>query len=315
MTKRERVEAILRGEKADMIPAAFWYHYSSKLDPAQMAEEHLKTFRETGADLYKVMMEYRQKLDADIQTPSDWKKVKYPDISSPVFKQFTDVIKRILDATGGDALLFQTVFGPLKVLVHNYGWDLIMAHAKEAPDLLAGAAKVAAEALTEWAAGFIEAGADGLFYSGQFSEPGRFTRELFEKLTGQGDIQILKAAEAKGGRNILHICGEPEYEHRVNPEWYAHYPAAIVNWSVKDSGLSLEDGRKLFGSKPILGGMNNRGNILNGSDESIADEVRAVIASLNSTQGFMLGADCAIQGKGITHERIRVAVDTAHALT
>lgn len=43
----------------------------------------------------------------------------------------------ILDATGHDALVFQTMFGPLKTAVQNYGYDLVMAHCKEAPDAVA----------------------------------------------------------------------------------------------------------------------------------------------------------------------------------
>ena len=63
------------------------------------------------------------------------------------------------------ALVFQTLFGPLKTAVQNYGYDLVMAHCKEAPDAVARAVMRIAEAQTEWAMGFIDAGADGLFYS------------------------------------------------------------------------------------------------------------------------------------------------------
>ena len=313
MNKIERAETVLRGGKPDKIPAGFWFHYNGELDTKSIAEEHLKTYRETGVDIYKVMQDYHQKADAVVQKPGDWSKVKYPGRSSSVYQKLLDVLKRILDATGHDALVFQTIFGPLKIAAQSYGEDLVMAHAKEAPELLAAAVKGIADAQAEWAAGFIEAGADGLYYSGQFSEAGRFTREEFDKLVHAGDLLVLGAAEEKGGRNILHICGEPNYQFKATPEWYTGYPFAIVNWSIKDTGISLKKGRELFGGKPVLGGMNNKGNILNGSDESIVDEVRAVIASAGTTEGLMLGADCTIQGKGISHEKIRAAVEAAHS--
>ena len=312
MNKIERVETVLKGGKPDLVPAGFWFHYNGDLDSRQMADEHLKTFRETGVDIYKVMQDYTQKIDTPVQTSGDWKKVKYPGCVSPVYQKLLDVLKRILDATGGDALTFQTLFGPLKVLVQTYGDDLVMAHCKEAPDLVAQAVMNVADAQTEWAAGFIEAGICGLYYSGQFSEPGRFTRPEFDKLCAAGDLVVLKAAEAKGGRNLLHICAQPEYQFKSTPEWYVNYPFVIVNWSVKHTGISLKKGRELFGGKPVLGGMNNKGNILNGSDESIRKEVHEVINSIGDTRGFMLGADCTIQGKNISHEKIRVAVDAAH---
>ncbi|GHU01088.1 uroporphyrinogen decarboxylase [Spirochaetia bacterium] len=313
MNKRERVEAIFRGEQADMIPAGFWFHYKGEWDTVRMAEEHLRTYRETGPDIYKVMQDYTQKIEAAVQTPSDWSKVKYPGRSSPVYQKLLDVLKRILDGTGRDAYVFQTIFSPFKIAVQTYGDALVMAHAKEAPDLVAAAVKGIAEAQTEWAAGFMEAGADGLFYAAQFSEPGRFTRPEWNRLVSAGDVMVMKAAESRGGKNILHICGEPEYQFQTNPAWYSGYSFSIVNWSVKDTGLSLEDGKKLFGNRPVLGGMNHKGNILSGTDVSIAEEVRAVIKSLGSIGGFILGADCTIQGEGISHDRIRAAVDAAHA--
>ena len=130
-----------------------------------------------------------------------------------------------------------------------------------------------------------------------------------------GDLAVLRAAEAAGGRNILHICGEPDYQFRSTPAWYAGYPCAIVNWSVKDTGLSLREGRDLFGGKPVLGGMNNRGNILGGSAEAIVAEVREVIGSFGTRKGLMVGADCTIQGQGISHAKIRAAVEAAHGYT
>ncbi|GHV70130.1 hypothetical protein AGMMS49928_16670 [Spirochaetia bacterium] len=38
-----------------------------------------------------------------------------------------------------------------------------------------------------------------------------------------------------------------------------------------------------------------------------------MIKSFGTAGGFMLGADCTIQGKGISHDKIRAAVEAAHA--
>ena len=59
--------------------------------------------------------------------------------------------------------------------------------------------------------------------------------------------------------------------------------------------------------------MDNRGHILNGTDEQIVSDVNEIISSLDDVRGFMLGADCTIQGENIMNEKIRVAVDAAHA--
>jgi uroporphyrinogen decarboxylase len=313
MTKIERVEAVFRGETPDVIPAAFWFHYKGEWDAARMAAEHLKTFRETDADIIKLMQDYIQPMDMTVKVPSDWKAVRYPGVSSPVYQKLLDVLKRVLDAAGGEAPVFQTMFGPFKTAVQSFGDALLMAHAKEAPGAVIAAVRGIAEAQTEWAAGFIEAGARGLFYAAQFSEPGRFSRAEWEDLVGFGDRMVMRAAEGAGGQNILHICGEPEYQFHTSPLWYTNYSFSIVNWSVKDTGMSLREGQVFFDNKPVLGGMNNKGNILNGSDEAIRAEVDAVVGGFGSPGGLMIGADCSIQGEGISHEKIRIAVDAAHA--
>lgn len=303
---------MLEGKKPDRIPAGFWYHYKEDFTVQEMIQAHLKTFRETGVDVYKIMQDYIQPIDAVVRVPADWKNVRFPGKSSAVYGKLLDVAKGILDATAHDAYTFQTMFGPLKTAVQTYGYDLVMAHCKEAPDLVADAVMRIAEAQTEWASGFIENGVDGLFYSGQFSEPGRFTREEFDMLVSPGDRMVLKAAESAGGTNILHICGEPDYKYAATPQWYTEYPFAIVNWSVKDTGLGLKEGKALFGGKPILGGMDNRGRILCGSEEEICEDAWAAIQSAETLEGYMLGADCTIQGKNISNQKIAIAVQSAH---
>jgi uroporphyrinogen decarboxylase len=311
MNRIERVNAVFRDEKPDCIPAGFWYHYKREYSTAEMIRVHLATYRETGADIMKVMQDYGQKIEAEVKVPGDWDRVKFPGTGSPVYQKLADVLKGLLDTIGGETLIFQTIFSPFKTAVDSYGDALVMAHAREAPGRVVSALQGLTEALAEWAAGFVELGASGLFYAAQFSEPGRFSREEWETLVRPGDLGVMKAAADKGGRNILHICGEPEYRFRTQPQWFTDYPAAIVNWSVKDTGLSLKDGKTLF-KKPVLGGMNNKGNILSGSDEEIRTEVEGLLKDVEPA-GFMLGADCTIQGQGISHQKMRVAVDAAHS--
>ena len=299
MNKYERVAAVLNNGMPDRIPAGFWYHYNGNDDVATMISNHLRTFRETDVDVYKIMQDYLPTIEQSVSDVSDLKKIKFPGRTAETYQKLLAVVKGILDATGHDAFTFQTMYGPLKTLTIVYGYEKIMHFASVAPDELLQAELTVAEGLKEWASGFIEAGADGIFYSGQFSEPGRFTHEVFDKLVRPGDLAVLNAAEECGAKNILHICGEPDYDFHSTPEWYKDYPFAIVNWAVKDTGISLQQGREIFGDKPILGGMNNKGNILKGPDSAIKEEAEHVINGLERISGFMLGADCTLQGETI----------------
>ena len=85
----------------------------------------------------------------------------------------------------------------------------------------------------------------------------------------------------------------------------------MINWSVKDNHFSLEQGRKLY-SSAILGGMNNKGNVLNGSEDAILEEVKGILDAFG-TNVIMIGADCTIQGENISLDLIKTAVEAAHA--
>lgn len=55
-----------------------------------------------------------------------------------------------------------------------------MKYSKEAPEAVVAGVKIIADALEEWTKGYLEAGADGIYYSAQFGEIGRF-----EKMNGK----------------------------------------------------------------------------------------------------------------------------------
>ena len=78
----------------------------------------------------------------------------------------------------------------------------------------------------------------------------------------------------------------------------------------KDNHFTLEEGRELY-SSAILGGMNNKGNVLKGPKEAIEAEVKTVLDAFGTT-GIMIGADCTIQGENISLDYIKTAVDAAH---
>ena len=311
MDKIQRLKAVIKNEVPDVTPAGFWFHYSPSLSPVEMAAKHLELFYETDMDVIKVMQDYPYPLEGQVKNAADWKRIKLRSKKSPEFRKLEEVLKRVLDRAGGEAMVFQTMFSPFKAAVMSFGDDLVMQHARENPEAVAAGVDAIADTLAEWAAGYLDTGASGIYYSAQFGEAGRFTEEVWADLVQPSDIKILKVADQRENRyNILHICGEPEYNFQVSLNRFMHYPADMVNWSVKDNQYTLNQGYELF-QKPVLGGLNNKGNILNGTNESIVSEVHCIIESFGS-RGLMIGADCTIQGENISMDRIRTAVEAAH---
>lgn len=310
MTKRERMETILRGEIPDQTPAGFWFHYPSTYSVQEMAEAHLDLYRRTDMDIIKIMQDFPYPIQGGVQTLSDWRHVKVDGPDSSAFRKMAETAQRIREGSKGEVMLFQTMFSPFKAADSAFGDALVMAHARENPRAVLEGVSALAEGLAEWAAAYLELGLDGIYYSAQFGEVGRFERTQWETLVKPSDLLVLERVKAQGGRSILHICGEPEYDFRTHLDWFADYPGDLFNWSVKDNSFSLEQGRELF-RRPVLGGMNNKGNLISGAPEEIASEAQGILRSFGQ-KGFMLGADCTVQGR-IDVERIRLAVEAAHA--
>ena len=101
---------------------------------------------------------------------------------------------------------------------------------------------------------------------------------------------------------MLHICGE-----RIRLELYADYPSHAVNWAVSKHDLSLRAGQALF-RRTVVGGMDSRGVIVDGSPEAIRGAVRRLIAD-SGTAGIILGADCTLP-TDIPVLNIRTAVES-----
>ena len=80
--------------------------------------------------------------------------------------------------------------------------------------------------------------------------------------------------------------------------------AQVVNWAVVSEGISLAEGRNIFGGRTVLGGFENGkdGLLYNGSKEVIQEKVKEIIAD-TGTHGLIIGADCTIPSD-ISLERI-----------
>ena len=114
--------------------------------------------------------------------------------------------------------------------------------------------------------------------------------------------RVLEATSAVGGVTVLHICG---YEGARNDiHLFTDYPAQVINWAVGPEGISLAEGREIFGGRTVLGGFENgkNGLLYTGDKAAIQAETKRIIAETGTT-GLVIGADCTIPSD-IDEERI-----------
>jgi uroporphyrinogen decarboxylase len=309
MNKVERINAALANKPVDRVPVVMWYHFDPALSVERAVDAHYKFSTSVDQDIIKIMYDNDYFLDEAVKKPTDWRGIRPRGKDSPFYRKQRDILRGLLEKSKGEFPIWVTMFGAFKFAVMAVGNDMVMRHAKEDPASFKAGVAAIADSLCEWAEGYLSEGANAIFYSAQFGEPGRFTKSEWSDLVSPFDLQGLDVAEKMSGKyNILHLCGEPEYGYRVHIDRFGGYPSSGINWAAHPHYYEIERGRDFF-DRPILGGLDNHGVMSRGS----ADEVKKATAELlerNGKLGYILGADCSIESPDFEW-RIKAAVDAA----
>ena len=300
MNKLERVRAALAGATVDRVPAGFWFHYTSdKAHGAASVKAHLDYYRASNIDFLKVMNEHPYQANVTVKTPADWRAVRPAPLSASFYQEQLDEVKRIVDQLRGECLVITTLFGPFSS-GNNTSDGMVAEHLKADPEAVSQGLAAIAESLAGFAVACIEAGASGIYYSAQGGEETRFTEEQFTRYLKPHDLTILNALQGKGEFNLLHICGDA-----MRLPLYADYPSQAVNWAATKHNLNLKQGYSLF-RRTVVGGLNDRGIIVNGTPEQISAAAQEVIEDFGA-RSLILGADCTLP-TDIAIDNIRAAV-------
>jgi len=302
MNKIQRVRAALAGEIPDRVPASFWFHFpKEQAHGKESVQAHLDYFRKADLDFLKIMNEHPYQVETQIKNPADWRKLKPAPLSSDFYQAQLDEIKMITDALAGECLTATTIFNPFSSGNHCSG-KLVTEHLKMDPDSVNIGLATIAESLAAFAAACLEAGADGIYYSAQGGEADRFEEDLFLEAIKPHDLTVLRAVENQVEFNILHICRD-----NIRLHLYSDYPGNAVNWAATaQNNIPLSAGKKLF-ERTIIGGMDNRGVIVDGAPGDIEARVHAILEEFG-TQNLILGADCTLPTE-IEIDHIRAAVE------
>lgn len=320
LSKRERVDAALKGEAVDRVPVSAWRHFlKAEHQPETLAHISLQHFNEFDWDWLKVNPRatyyaeawgnrYAFKnydtvvprlIDGPLHTPADLDKIQPLNPTAGVFAEHLD-LTRLIKAGIGDAHFLQTVFSPLSVLsflVARTETDNLEDFARaqyagvrqfiqENPQGAHEALKNIADTLGNYAAAVVDAGASGIFFAiVKLARQGVLTEAEFAEFGKPYDLQVLQAV-AGAPFNMLHICGPYTYFDAVTD-----YPVQAINWAtIGQNNPTLEEAQQQTQSA-LVGGVDELGSLQTGTPDEVIDEALAAIRITNGRH-FLLTPGC-----------------------
>ncbi len=305
MSKRERLEATIRGEAADRAPVALWRHFpGDDQDPAQLAASTVAFQRQYDFDFIKVtpassfcvrdwgVEDYwlgneegtREYQHHPVRTPEHWLALPRLEPEKGALGGQLRCLELIHEAVGDEVPFIQTIFNPLSQAKNLVGKQNLLAHVRENPV----AVRTGLEAITATTVRFIEAarkrGIAGIFLAVQHASYELFCEQEYEEFGMPFDRRLLEAADGLW-LNVLHLHG-----NRVMFDLLADYPVQVLNWHDRETPPTLREGQSRV-EGAVLGGLRQWDTMLRGTPDDVRREASDAIEQTGGTR-FILGTGC-----------------------
>ena len=312
MNKKERVDAALRGDEVDRIPVSMWGHdFEREWNVQSFAEAMVENFTRFDWDFMKVNPrasyhvegwgvkvrpsgeKYKAPIieDTPIKNASDWRRIRPLEPDRGALGEQLRALQLINHAIGFDAYFVQTIFCPLGVAKYLAGnkSEPVLRTLHEDRTALHAALRVITETVTSYAIACLEQGASGIFYATNgWASKGMLTADQYREFGEQYDLEFLDAIKSRSKFNILHNCGTHIYFDQL-----AEYPVHAVNWDATAEGNPDLRTGKMRSGKAVMGGINQKTTLKNGTPEQVREEVKNAI-ELTGGRHFLLAPGCSI---------------------
>lgn len=290
MTRTERVRASLAGEEVDRPPFCFWHHFRPHGSGRALAEATLAFFdEEFELDIAKIMPDLPYPFPrGGVKEIDDWHLIVPLAAEEGLFAQRLICIELLRDWLGDETPIIYTIFSPLTEAIRAAGErDIFKEHAAAQPALIHQALDTYATNLATFAAAAIGAGADGIFLACMGGSTDEFTEAEYREFGRPYDLRVLRGA-GEGWLNILHVHGNAN----LMMDLFLPYPAHVLSWSDRLTGLSLADVRGRT-DKTLMGGLHEFETLPRGNDEQTEAEMRDALAQAGRTR-FILANGCSV---------------------
>ncbi|MCS7055226.1 MAG: hypothetical protein NZM18_03495 [Thermoflexales bacterium] len=322
MSKRERVEAALRGEPVDRVPVSAWRHFvPEEVSAERLAAASLAHFREFDWDWLKLNPRatyyaeawgnrydfndyasvFPRLVDGPIRSPADLDRLAPVNPKAGVFAEHLDLVQRV-KAGIGEAHFVQTVFSPLSVLAflvaradQHDADHLVQAHydgvrcaIAENPQGVHHALSVIAETLAGYAAAAVDAGASGIFFAiVKLARQGVLTESEYAQFGRPYDLRVLQAVQG-APFNMLHVCGPHVYFDAVKD-----YPVHAINWATLNQGNPTVGAAQCLTQRALVGGVDELSTLQASTPDDVIAEAQQAIRATGGRR-FLLAPGCGV---------------------
>lgn len=312
MNKKERVDAALRGDPVDRVPASMWSHdFEREWNPQTLAEAMVENFTRYDWDFMKVnpratyhVEDWKVKVrpsgekyqppiieSTPIRSSSDWKKIRPLEPDRGVLGEQLKALQFINHAIGFDAYFVQTIFCPLGVAMYLAGNkpEVVLQTIREDRSAMHSALRVITETFTTYALACLEEGTQGIFYATNgWASKSRLTFDQYREFGEQYDLEFLDAIKGRSKFTILHNCGSNIYFNEL-----ASYPIHAINWDNTAEGNPDLHAGKMSSDKAVMGGISEHTLLKGISSDQVQEEVVKAV-ELTGGRHFLLAPGCAI---------------------
>lgn len=315
VSKRELVLNAFQGKNLDRVPVGFWYHFIPDSEKSlgltqpdifqRNVEGHRQFVEAASPDFVKIMSDGYFNYPQDRIKPGVTSVAELVDLPNlpedhPWFTEQVKLVQEVRTSFSEDIVSIYNIFAPATYLKWQLSGKIAQGNTilanllKEDPEGLKEILDTIARDVAKLAVAVVsQGGADGIYFSAQNIQDPRVSREDYERYIKPSEVFILEAVNQVSQANVLHICG---YEGAKNDlSLYQDYPAQVINWAVSLEGIGLEEGRALFGNRPVLGGFDNSltSILVSGSREEVVAATQDLLAGTEHAS-LILGADCTV---------------------
>ncbi|HEY3082119.1 MAG TPA: uroporphyrinogen decarboxylase family protein [Chloroflexota bacterium] len=290
LTKMERVRAAVRGHEVDRVPFCFWHHFKPRANPHALAQATIEFFGGFDLDIFKIMPDIPYPFpDNSIHRGEDWYLLPETGPWEGNFGRQLQTVQLLRELLGDEAPILLTVFSPITYAMRFGGRDRIREHMTEHPvDLHAGLGVISRNLATSCEAA-IDVGADGIFLAVQGAGDSLLTPAEYAEFARPYELHVLRASLG-GWLTTLHVHAASGLD--IEP--FLAYPAPVLSWSDRLTGISLRDVRRKAPEKCLMGGLSERGPITNGTASQILAEMKDALAQTDGGRRFILANGCSV---------------------